>query len=124
MKKYFSAGHQLMSIDTETFNTKVEGTGFDSRIDYVYRIKEDGQFQHGEQIIDVVKGDVIFLLYGYNKGIGKIIKITEHEYITELAEYDAYCKELVEKREATEGTAFNAPPLKGLPENLVMPTGE
>ena len=90
MKKFFSAGYRLMSIDTETFHIEESTESTSSRIDYMYRITHDGQFQHGEECVDVEKGDLFFLMYGYGDQPKKIIKITDPAYLAEMDKYEDY----------------------------------
>lgn len=79
MKRFITNGCRLVSIDTDTFDTQNVHSSISTYIDYIYKIPEDGVFQHGNITLNVTKDDLVVVLYD-NCGLKddlKVFKLTD-----------------------------------------------
>lgn len=79
MKRFITNGCRLISVDTDTFDTQNERCSISTNIDYIYKIPENGVFQHGDIKLDVDKDDLVVVLYDSCelKGNLKVFKLTD-----------------------------------------------
>ena len=110
MKKFFNAGYELMSFDTESNKLAKECSNSTSCIDYVFVMENDGIFTNGEEEKEVQKGDLVIVLYPIGGGTPIkpfVVLKQDNDFAKHIAKNKAYHDDIRAKRMAEESKSCN-----------------
>lgn len=100
MKKFFNADSKLLSFDTDTnLVSDLGNKHFSDRVDYIFLIKESGEFFCEKRVLQVTNGDVVAVLYANDNSNSRIATLYgSKEHIDHMNEY----VEIRKKRDAEQ----------------------